>query len=211
MSKQSITRSLWSAVLLAIAALTAALSLSPTAAAKWGSSEPCVEPNGMTLKQQYGYSVAIVTPACNQIRAGERWAPSVPWDMDTRFEQVPAGFQTDYGTPVDDLRGKLQSIDVVVDPGSAYQSNRSYPADNKIWAGELPDAPGLPAVDTANLEAMDPLPLGQHSVAVYWNLAAEHCDGFTASQSASCVPAGKTLVKQITFNVVAPQGQNRGV
>jgi hypothetical protein len=210
MSQQASNRSLWSAPLLAVALSTAALVLSPAATAKWGSSEPCVEPNGMTLKQQYGYSVAIVTPTCNQIRAGERWAPSVPWEMDTRFEQMPSGFTTDYGTPVDDLRGKLQSIDVVVDPGTAYQTNRSYPADNKIWEGALPDAPGLPAVDTANLEAMDPLPVGQHSVAVYWNFTAPHCDGFTASQATSCLPAGKTLAKQISFTVVEPQGQNRG-
>src|SRR5690349_2271855 len=209
MSQRTIMSSRWLALLLPLAAVTAALSLCPTAAAKWGSSEPCVEPNGMTLKQQYGYSVAIVTPACTQIPAGQRWAPSVPWDMDTRFEQMPAGFQTDYATPVDDLRGKLQSIDVVVDPGSAYQTNRSYPADNKIWAGELPDAPGLPAVDTVDLEAMDPLPIGQHSVAVYWNFAAQHCDGFTASQSTSCLPAGKTLVKQISFSVVDPHQLNR--
>src|SRR6185436_6527586 len=113
MSQQASMRSLWSAPLLAAALAVAAVILSPTADAKWGSSEPCVEPNGMTLKQQYGYSVAIVTPACTQIPAGQRWAPSVPWDMDTRFEQMPAGFHTDYGTPIDDLRGKLQSIDVV--------------------------------------------------------------------------------------------------
>jgi len=210
MSQRTSMRSRWLALLLPLAAVIAALSLCPIAAAKWGSSEPCVEPNGMTLKQQYGYSVAIVTPACTQIPAGQRWAPSVPWDMDTRFEQMPAGFHTDYGTPIDDLRGKLQSIDVVVDPGSAYQTNRSYPADNKIWEGELPDAPGLPAVDTANLEALDPLPIGQHSVAVYWNLIAPHCDGFTASQSASCLPAGRTLVKQISFSVVDPHRQNWG-
>jgi hypothetical protein len=164
----------------------------------------------MTLKQQYGYSVAIVTPSCTQLRAGERWAPSVPWEMDSRFEQMPSGFKTDYATPVDDLRGKLQSIEVVVDPGSAYQTNRAFPADNKIWQGELPDAPGLPAVDSANLGSLDPLPVGQHSVAVYWNFTAPHCDGFTASQGTSCLPAGSTLVKQMSFTVARPDQTNRG-
>ena len=113
-----------------------------------GSGEPCVASNGLTLKQQYGYSVAIITPNCNQVRAGERWAPSVPWIVDTRFEQMPSGFKTDYSTPLDDLRGKFQSIDVIVDAGSPYQSNRSFPADNKMWVGELPDTAGLPAVDS---------------------------------------------------------------
>jgi hypothetical protein len=206
MSDRACIRSRWPVLLLAAALSMAALVSSPSAAAKWGSNEPCVEPNGMTLKQQYGYSVAIVTPACTQIQAGQRWAPSVPWIIDSRFEQMPSGFQTDYATPEDDLRGKLQSIDVVVDPGSAYQSNRSYPADNKMWVGELPDAPGLPAVDSADLGSLDPLPVGPHSVAVYWNFTAQHCDGFSTSQGNSCLPAGRTLVKQVNFTVVDPYG-----
>lgn len=57
----------------------------------------------------------------------------------------PSGFATDYATPVDDFRGKLKSIAYVVDPGTAYQSNRSFPGDNKIWEREMPTAPGLPA------------------------------------------------------------------
>jgi hypothetical protein len=65
--------------------------------------------------------------------------------MDSRFEQKPSGFATDYATPVDDFRGKLKSIAYVVDPGTAYQSNRSFPGDNKIWEREMPTAPGLPA------------------------------------------------------------------
>jgi hypothetical protein len=200
MSKHASIR-LRAAMVSAVGLSLAALVVSPSAAAKWGSSEPCVEPNGMTLKQQYGYSVAIVTPACTQVNVGERWAPSAPWVMDARFEQMPSGFTTDFATPVDDLRGKLKSIDVVVDPGTGYQTNRSYPADNKIWAGSLPDAAGLPAVDSSNLGALDPLPLGQHSVAVYWNLTGQHCDGFPQS---NCLPAGRTLVKQISFTVVDP-------
>jgi hypothetical protein len=206
MSQRARIRTMWPALILSVA-VCSALLLSPSAAAKWGSNEPCVASNGMTLKQQYGYSVAIVTSQCNQLRVGERWAPSVPWIMDTRFEQMPSGFTTDYGTPLDDLRGKFKSIDVVVDAGSAYQTNRSFPADNKLWTGELPNAPGLPAVDSANLGSLDPLPVGQHSITVYWNFSAQHCDGFTASQS-SCLPAGTTLVKQIAFNVVAQPSQS---
>ena len=93
---------------------------------------------------------------------------------------------------------------VVVDAGSAYQSNRSYPGDNKIWAGAHQDEPGLPAFNSSTLGSLDPLPLGQHTVAVYWNFSAPHCDGFTRSQGSSCLPAGKTLVKQLSFTVVDP-------
>lgn len=129
---------------------------------------------------------------------------SVPWIVNDGFEQKPPGFATDFPTPLNDLRGKLKSIEYVVDAGSPYQSNRSFPGDNKIWTGQLPTAPGLPAVNTVGLGSLDPLPVGQHSVDVSWNFSAPHCDGFSADQGTSCLPQGETLVKRITFTVVDP-------
>lgn len=195
---------LFPALICAVGLSAAALAASPTAFAKWGGAEPCVLPNGMTLKQEYGYSTAVVTSSCTEIPAGERWAASVPWVMDSRFEQKPSGFASDYATPVDDFRGKLESIAYVVDPGTAYQSNRSFPNDNMIWEGEMPTAPGLPAVDTVGLGSLSPLPIGTHTVEVSWKFAAPHCDGFSADQGTSCLPQGDTLVKRITFRVVDP-------
>ncbi len=204
MSHRANARRLWPALLSMLILCSAALTLSPTAAAKWAGTEPCVSANGMTLKQQYGYSVAVITSGCTEVPVGQKWAASVPWVMDSRFEQRPSGFATDYATPLDDFRGKLKSIDYVVDAGSAYQSNRSFPGDNKIWTGQLPTAPGLPAINTVGLGSLDPLPMGTHTVDVSWNLSAPHCDGFSADQGTSCLPAGKTLVKRITFTVVDP-------
>ncbi len=204
MSRRSSIRTVFSALLATTAVFSLALVVSPTAAAKWAGSEPCVLSNGLTLKQEYGYSVAVVTPDCAQVPVGERWAASVPWIMDSWFEQKPSGFATDYATPVDDFRGKLTSIEYTVDEGSAYQSNRSFPGDNQIWTGQLPTAPGLPAVNTVGLGSLDPLPLGTHTVAVSWSLSAPHCDGFSADQGTSCLPKGETLVKRITFKVVDP-------
>jgi hypothetical protein len=206
-SHRSGNRRVMSALLSAVILLSAGLILSPTADAKWAAAEPCVS-NGLTLKQQYGYSVAVVTSDCTQIPAGERWAASVPWIMASRFEQKPSGFATGYATPVDDFRGKLHSIEYVVDAGSAYQTNRGFPADNKIWTGQLPSAPGLQAINTVGLGSIDPLPVGTHTVDVSWNLSAPHCDGFSADQGTSCLPQGETLVKRITFKVVAPNQQN---
>ena len=194
----------WPALITAIGLSVTALAASPHASARWGGAEPCVLSNGMTLKQEYGYSVAVVTSACTEVPAGERWAASVPWVMDSRFEQAPSGFTTDYATPVDDFRGKLQSIAYVVDPGTAYQSNRSFPGDNKIWAREMPTAPGLPAVDTVGLGSLNPLPIGTHTVEVSWKFSAPVCDGFSADQGTSCLPQGDTVVKRITFRVVDP-------
>lgn len=204
MSHRAKSRARWSSLLATVAVFSAALILSPAASAKWPAAEPCVSPSGLTLKQQYGYSVAVVTSDCTQVPVGERWAASVPWIMDSRFEQKPSGFATDYATPIDDFRGKLTSVEYLVDAGSAYQSNRSFPNDNKLWTGQLPTAPGLPAINTVGLGAIDPLPIGTHTVDVSWNLSAPHCDGFTADQGTSCLPQGKTLVKRITFKVVDP-------
>ena len=91
--------------------------------AKWDGNESCVASNGLTLKQQYGYSVSIITPDCDEVQAAQRWAPSVPWIMNKSFEQVPSGFVTDWATPIDDFRGKLNNVEYVVDAGSPYQSN----------------------------------------------------------------------------------------
>jgi hypothetical protein len=204
MSHRANARRLWPALLSTLILSTAALILSPTAAAKWAAAEPCVSSNGLTLKQQYGYSVAVITSACTEVPVGQKWSASVPWVMDSRFEQKPSGFATDYSTPLDDFRGKLKSIEYLVDAGSEYQSNRSFPGDNKIWTGDIPTAPGLPAINTVGLGSLDPLPLGTHTVDVSWNLSAPHCDGFSADQGTSCLPQGKTLVKRITFKVVDP-------
>jgi hypothetical protein len=199
------TRRLWSTLFCTGVLVSAALVVSPSAGAKFGGNEPCVASNGRTLNQIYGYSVSVISPDCDEVPAAKRWTPSVPWIMNDSFEQVPSGFTTDLATPVDDLRNKLKTIELVVDPGSAYQTNRSFPNDAKLWVGQLPEAAGFPAVNSANLGALDPLPVGQHSVAVYWNFKAPHCDGFTTSQATSCLPEGKTLVRQISFEVVAPQ------
>jgi hypothetical protein len=208
MSDRASIRWLWPALLSAVVLSSTAVILSPSAAAKWPGAEPCVSASGAPLKQQYGYSAAVITSNCTEVPAGEKWAASVPWVMDSRFEQKPSGFTTDYSTPIDDFRGKLRSIEYVVDAGSAYQTNRSFPGDNKIWTGQLPTAPGLPAINTVGLGSLDPLPVGTHTVDVSWNLSAPHCDGFTADQGSSCLPQGETLVKRITFKVVDPHANN---
>ncbi len=183
---------------------TTAWIATPVAAAKWAGPEPCVAPSGLTLKQEYGYSVAVVTSTCTQIPVGEKWAASIPWIVDSRWEQKPAGFITDYATPIDDFRGKLRSVEYTVDAGTSQQTNRSFPADNKIWTGQLPSAPGQQAINTVGLGSIDPLPVGTHTVDVTWNFSAPHCDGFTADQGSSCLPKGETLVKHIAFTVVGP-------
>jgi hypothetical protein len=196
---------LWLALLSAIVLSSTALILSPSAVAKFGSNEPCVASNGMTLSLVYRAQVSIISPDCNQLRAGERWSPSVAWIMNKSFEHVPSGFTTDWATPLADFRGKLETVEYVIDPASPYRSNHSFP-NNVLWVGQVPEAVGFPAVNTVSSHgALNPLPPGQHFVDVYWDLAAPHCDGFTMDQAASCLPAGKTLVEQITFDVVAPE------
>ena len=196
------THRLGGALLCSIVLFAAALVLSPSAAARFGSNEPCTTSDGQPLRLVYRIPETIVTPACNQVRVKERWAPSVPWIMNTSFAAVPSGFASVWATPVEDFRGKLKAVEYVIDPGSSYAKNLSFPANNRLWVYELPDAPGLPAANSVSLGALDALTPGQHSVAIYWTLDAQHCDGFAANASANCLPAGKTLVRQISFQVV---------
>jgi hypothetical protein len=194
----------WMALPAAVGLSIAALVMSPPAAAKWAAAEPCVSPSGLTLYQQYGYSASVVSSDCTQIPVGDNWAVSIPWIVASSFEQKPSGFMTDHATPVDDFRKKLQSIEYTVDAGTAYEANRSFPSDNKIWTGQLPSAPGQQAVNTVGLGSINPLPVGTHTVSVSWNLSGPHCDGFSADQGTSCLPQGETVVKRITFTVVDP-------
>jgi hypothetical protein len=203
MSDRAIVRG-WAVLPAAVGLSIAALVMSPPAAAKWPAAEPCVSPSGATLTQQYGYSASVVSSACTQIPVGDNWAVSIPWVMASSFEKKPSGFTTDLATPVDDFRKKLASIEYTVDAGTAYQANRSFPGDNKIWTGQLPSAPGQQAINTVGLGSIDPLPIGTHTVDVSWNLSAPLCDGYTADQGTSCLPEGETLVKSITFKVVDP-------
>lgn len=191
------------AVLSAVVLCLTALVLSPSAAAKLGGQEPCVTPDGLPLNVVYRVPFSIVSPACTKVRAGERWSASVPWIMNTSFAKVPSGFVTDWGTPLDDFRGKLQAVEYFIDPGTSHGSNFSFP-NSMLWVGELAEAAGLPAVNTVSLGALAPLPVGQHAVDVYWRFAAQHCDGFAANAATNCLPAGQTRVRRITFEVVAP-------
>lgn len=111
MSQRANARRLWPALLSMLILCSAALTLSPTVAAKWAGAEPCVSSNGVPLKQQYGYSVAVITSDCTEVPVGQKWAASAPWVMDSRFELRPSGFTTDYATPLDDFRGNFKSID----------------------------------------------------------------------------------------------------
>ena len=200
-------RNTLAALICAVGLTAGALVMSPQAGAKWAAAEPCVSPNGLTLKQQYGYSVAVVASNCTEIPVGQRWAVSIPWIVASSFEQKPSGFATDYAKPLDDIRGKLKSIEYTVDAGSAYQANRSFPGDNKLWTGYLPSAPGQQAINTVSVGSLDPLPIGTHTAEVSWKLAAPHCDGFSADQGTSCLPQGETVVKRITFTVIDPYAQ----
>lgn len=192
------------AVISTVGLSIAALITSPVAAAKWVAAEPCVSADGVTLNEQYGYSMAVLTSGCTQIPVSKRWAVSIPWIVASQYEQKPPSFTTDYATPIDDFRAKLKSIEYTVDAGSAQQTNYAFPADNKIWTGQLPSAPGQQAINTVGLGSVNPLPAGTHTVDVSWTLSAPFCDGFTADQGTSCLPQGKTRVKHIVFTVVDP-------
>lgn len=192
------------ALVSAVVLFSVVLICSPSAVAKFDGYEPCVASNGLTLKLLYRVPASIITPVCNQVRSGERWSPSVPWIMNTSFDRVPQGFATNWGTPLDDFRGKLKAVQYVVDPGSSRSFNLLFPTDG-LWVGELSEAAGLPAVNSVGIGLLNPLPIGQHAVDVYWDFDAQHCDGFATNPAASCLPAGETLVRHVTFNVVAPQ------
>ena len=67
------------------------------------------------------------------------------------------------------------------------------PRRQQDLAGALPDAAGLPAVNSATLGSLDGLPVGRTRSTVYWDFAARIATVLRRPRS-SCLPAGRTLV-----------------
>jgi hypothetical protein len=60
---------------------------------------------------------------------------------------------------------------------------------------------GFPRVSPVTLGTLNPLPVGEHTVEVYWKFSEMHCDGFGTVISENCVPAGENKRNTATIKV----------
>jgi hypothetical protein len=152
------------------------------------------------LNELFDVSDQIVYFFCPTVDAGQHWTFTIPWFMNTSFESVPPEFVPAGDTPLEDFVAKFVAVKYVVDPGTEEEKTYVFPNSDMLWTGVLAD---LPAVNTLTLGSVQPLSVGQHLVEVYWEFSALHCDGLAANLEENCIPAGETLFRRTTFEVIS--------
>jgi len=167
----------------------------------------CITPLGTDLNLLYGTSTQIVTPFCTQVDSGESW--TVPggtrWVVNTSFAAIPDGFVPTGATPLEDFLAKFTGAKVVVDPGTSEEKTYIFPKSNKLWMDTFS---GFPAVQTATLTILKPVRVGEHSVQLYWEFSAMHCDGFGNVVQDNCLGPGEVAYGPLTTFQVTP-GANK--
>ncbi len=158
-----------------------------------GGLDHCHNVFGVDLNIVFGVPDQFVDYVCRTVNGGSRWRPLTLWIMNTAFEQVPPDFVPAGATPLEDLLAKLESITVVIDPGTrskkvvVFSPARALRTD-RTFAEYDPSAEPLPLA--ASLPRLGPLPLGKHTVKVIWSLNAQHCDGSGLVEADNCLAAG---------------------
>lgn len=167
----------------------------------------CDTDTGAELNEVFGVPEQFASRYCSLLTAGEAWRPlPFVWIVNPTFEAVPEGFVAAGETPVEDLASKLRGVEVVVDAGTRQEARHVFSAAElrtdvtldqlQWWQPPLPIATTIPKVG--------PLSVGDHTVAVIWDLAAMHCDGMSTSVQHSCLRAGRVRWNLGTFTVSSP-------
>jgi hypothetical protein len=107
---------------------------------------------------------------------------------------VPAG-----PTPLEDFVAKFSGVRYVIDSGTEHSRTEVFRNTSDLFIGTFN---GFPRVSPITLGTLKPLPVGKHTVQVYWDFSAMHCDGKGTVIGENCIPAGESTRNTITFEVV---------
>jgi hypothetical protein len=158
----------------------------------------CISPEGADLNEFYGVSVQIVASFCAEVGSGEQWTMSLSWRMNHTFEAVPEGFVPAGTTPLEDFLAKFSRVKYVIDPGTKHSKTTVFQNGSSLFIGTFA---GFPRVSPVTLGTLKAPPVGEHTVEVYWEFSAMHCDGFDTVIPKNCIPAGETKVSTVKFEV----------
>ena len=204
------------AMLVAVGALTAL----PMSAASAGRVDPpgrevndCVHPSsGVSLNELFDVPEQFVGPICTGLTAGEHWRAITNYFGAEAADAVyPPGYVPLLANPVDDVLVKT-TIKVVTDGGTSQErayifapSDEAFRLDVNIHDlnPAFPDLPGFWIIPR-----MPPLAPGHHTHEVFWVLSAQHCDGTTTDEAASCLPAGEHSLFVRPTDVAIPEPVN---
>lgn len=166
------------------------------AQAKTKAGNHCISPIGLDLNEFYDISAQIVAPFCTEVGSGEQWLVAAPWFVEHSFVTVPAGFVPAEGatTPLEDFIAKFSAVKYVIDPGTRQEQTVVFPNDEPLFTAELAVDDGLVRVVPGTHDPLHPLPVGTHTVDIYWVFSAMHCDGIgdDPTPGQNCFPAGET-------------------
>jgi len=201
--------------LVALAAVVAASLAVGAGGASAGRVDPpghrdanhCFFFSGVDLNELFGVHEQFRDFLCEEVSAGERWRPFVPWIADDGVDSVyPVGYVPLRPLPIEDFVTKL-TVRVVTDGGTHRQKTYVFsPAEvvrTDIALDQLePDAPQLALAVT--MPRMKPLSVGAHTYEVTWVLSAEHCDGLGDVVEENCLPGGEIPIDGGPLTVTTP-------
>jgi hypothetical protein len=186
----------------AVTALAAACvlvtSAGGAAAADRKEGNHCISPEGVDLNEFFGVSAQIVSSFCNEIGSGQQWTMSLSWSTNHTFAAVPEGFVPAGATPLEDFLAKFSGVKYVIDPGTEQSKTTVFQNTGNLFIGTFN---GFPRVSPVTLGTLKPLPVGEHTVEVYWELSAMHCDGLGTVIEENCIPAGESKRNTVAFEV----------
>jgi hypothetical protein len=216
----------------AVAALMALLSLGASLAVPVQAQPgpgACVSDNGTDVERYFGLrdhdviwpNIQGISPPCLTVTKGNTFHRAHGWIVQQRSRAVyPADYEPGHPEPMVDFLSKLTESRYVISRDGRVEISRTVgrPAlfqRAKLGRfGDLFVAPDTSLVPGATIEARSPewttlepfdageLPVGEHTIEIYWTLSQDHCDGLTSDPALSCLPAGESLTTTTTFTVV---------
>jgi hypothetical protein len=206
------TSSLLRRAVAAAAVVTASLALAvpPASAARPTRDSDCVHPSGVSLNELFGVPEQFVAPICEGLTAGEHWRPIMNYfGADASDAVYPQGYVPLHANPVDDILAKV-TIKVVIDGGTSLQKTYTFsPTDEDTFRTDVrvhelnPAFPDIPSFFI--MPRMAPLNPGHHTYEFVWVQSAPHCDGTSADESFSCLPAGEFPLGVRPADVAIPE------
>jgi hypothetical protein len=192
-----------------------------------GSHARCLSDNGTDVARYFGLGGDAIwlnlqgqQPACLTVRQGT-FARTHGWIAQEGAKAVyPADYTPDRREPMADFLSKLTearyviSRDGVVEVervvrGRALRSHATlgrfgdlFVAPDTTLVPGVAIGPDAPEWTTHELFDARRLPLGDHTIEIYWTLSDRHCDGFAPDPAIDCVPAGESLSTSTDFTVV---------
>ncbi|MGW6688157.1 hypothetical protein [Streptomyces sp. NPDC054961] len=184
-----------------------AASASAAAPAGAGDGRPvphCLNPEGDDLNALYHVKQRIIgPPACRETFARAQWVRSAPdWvtAADGASAVYPEGYAPRRVDPIEDFNHTFVSATYVHDIGTPREKSFTYKRKQVLRTGSV-GSDGLPFTALIS-PPFTALGVGEHTTTVFITLEAEHCDGLGTVREENCLPAGRSLFSETSFEVV---------